>query len=481
MRQRTAAILLVAFFSLLNAGSSFAAQIALPSFADLVEQLSPSVVNISTTQKPDDSENNENGVVLQGVAPDGMMASESPQNMALGSGFVISDGGYILTNSHVVDNASDVSVIFSDNTSLQAKIIGSDAKTDLALLKVESPQTLMPVKFGDSDKIRVGDWILAIGNPFGLGGSVTAGIVSAKSRDIESGPYDNFIQTDASINQGSSGGPMFNLDGEVIGINTAIFSTTGVSQGIGFAIPSNLTHFVIEQLIKNGKVRRGWIGVRIQPNSEEISHSLGLQENQGIVVSGFADNSPAQKAGLEAGDIILTLDNTPVINARDFSRRIAETAVGQMVSVEIWRNHQKHQIKMTVEEMPEEVAAKPIKIVSEIPLSGTNQTDLDPLEATGLKLEDLDQEAIERFHLHPDSHGIIITHVSSGSQAEMKGLKAGDIIRQVDKKEVHRLSDVQNAVADAVFEDYRPVLLSVQTGENIHFVALKIRPSEVEK
>lgn len=478
MKQRTAVIMLVVF-SLLIAGSSSAAQIALPSFADLVEELSPSVVNISTTQKPDDAENNETGVVLHGVTPNGMIPSESPPNMALGSGFIINDDGYILTNSHVVDNASDVSVIFSDNTSLQAKIIGSDAKTDLALLKVDSTKKLLPVKFGDSDKIRVGDWILAIGNPFGLGGSVTAGIVSAKSRDIESGPYDNFIQTDASINQGSSGGPMFNLDGEVIGINTAIFSTTGGSQGIGFAIPSNLTHFVIEQLIKNGKVRRGWIGIRVQPNTTEIAHSLGLPEDRGIVVSGFADNSPAQKAGLETGDIILTHDNIPVNNPRDFSRRIAETAVGQTASLEIWRNRQKLQIKMPIAEMPEKVAAKPLKTPTEIPLSNGNPTDLDPLETAGLKLENIDRQTMEHFHLSPDSRGIIITQVLPGSQAEMKGLKAGDIIRQIDKKDVRNLDDLQNAVADAVFEDYRPVLLSVQTGDNIHFVALKIRPNEV--
>ncbi|MFR8205589.1 MAG: S1C family serine protease [Alphaproteobacteria bacterium] len=219
---------------------------------------------------------------------------QNPQQLSLGSGFIIDGDGYIITNNHVIDQAEEITVTLADNRQLTARLVGRDGKTDIALIKVEASEKLPAVKLGDSDKIRVGDWVLAIGNPFGLGGSVTAGIVSAKSRDIEAGPYDNFIQTDASINQGSSGGPMFNLDGEVIGINTAIFSTNGGSMGIGFAVPVNLTHFVIEQLKSKGKVERGWIGIKIQPNSGDIAHSLSQQAQRGVIVSSVS-KAPAPK------------------------------------------------------------------------------------------------------------------------------------------------------------------------------------------
>ena len=276
---------LVLFGLLLWPRFSSAEIVGLPSFADLVEQLSPSVVNISTTPKDENTEpHNE---FLNGTTSDSDIFSSSPSgHVALGSGFILDEEGYILTNSHVIENASEITVILHDNTPLAAVLVGTDKKTDLALIKVDTNRKLTPVKFGDSDKIRVGDWILAIGNPFGLGGSVTAGIISAKSRDIASGPYDNFIQTDASINQGSSGGPMFNLQGEVIGINTAIFSTTGGSMGIGFAIPANQAHFVIKQLKEQGKVTRGWIGIKIQPHADDIAKSLDLNEKQGIIIFG---------------------------------------------------------------------------------------------------------------------------------------------------------------------------------------------------
>lgn len=273
------------------------AQVPYPSFADLAEKSLPSVVNISIK-----GDNNVENYYNQSLS----------KHEALGSGFVIDEQGYIVTNFHVVSNASSIIVVLSDNTILEALLVGVDKKLDLALIKINTNKKLAAIKFGDSDKIRVGEWILAIGNPFGLGGSVTAGIVSAKSRDIESGSYDNFIQTDASINQGSSGGPMLNMAGEVIGINTAIFSTNGNSMGVGFAIPSNLAQWAINQIKKNGEVKRGWVGIKIQPSSSEISKSLGLKDNQGVVVSGVAENSPSQKAGIEAGDVILNFNGQAI-------------------------------------------------------------------------------------------------------------------------------------------------------------------------
>ena len=270
-----------------------------PSFADLTEKLTPGVVNISgfsNAQSEDDAAPSE----------------------ALGSGFIIDSAGHIITNNHVIDKADSISVTLHDNTKLEADVIGTDPKTDLALIKINANRPLSPVTLGDSDKIRVGDWILAIGNPFGLGSSVTAGIISAKSRDIESGPYDSFIQTDAAINQGNSGGPMFNMSGEVIGISSAIFSTTGANQGIGFAIPVNLANWVISQLKQHGTVKRGWIGIKIQPNTPEISANLGINANQGVVVSGTSETSPAREAGLQAGDIILNFNNLPIDNTKTF-------------------------------------------------------------------------------------------------------------------------------------------------------------------
>ena len=315
---------LFAFF-IASLGFSGEAGAQFPSFADLAEKLTPSVVNISSFSQSE-TENGE---------------GNTPLSESLGSGFIIDGNGYIITNNHVVDKAESISITLSDNTKTEARVIGKDPKTDLALIKIETKRPLNAVKFGDSDKIRVGDWVLAIGNPFGLGSSVTAGIVSAKSRDIESGPYDSFIQTDASINQGNSGGPMFNLQGEVIGISSAIFSTTGASQGVGFAIPANLAGWVISQLKEHGEVKRGWIGIKIQPNTPEIADSLGISANQGVVVSGVTEQGPAQKAGLQAGDIVLSFNRQPIDNTKNLSRLIAETKIGTPAPIEIWRSGQK--------------------------------------------------------------------------------------------------------------------------------------------
>ena len=357
---------LSAFFLALGSLSPAAAQSAAgtpyPSFADLVEKLSPSVVNISTTQKP---ENLEGGdvVSLKNLPENKQISPLGQEHYTLGSGFLLDEEGYIITNSHVIDRADKINVILSDNSQHQAKVIGTDNKTDLALIKIDTDKKLMPVNLGDSDKIRVGDWILAIGNPFGLGGSVTAGIVSAKSRDIESGPYDNFIQTDASINQGSSGGPMFNLDGEVIGINAAIFSTTGGNMGISFAIPVNNAKFVIRELKNSGSVKRGWIGVRVQPQLTE-ANSVGNIPN-GILISSVAEGSPAADAGIQAGDIILALNEQDMDSAQIFSRLVSESPVKGKITLKLWHNGQIENRIVNVEEMPAETNGQETAVVPE--------------------------------------------------------------------------------------------------------------------
>lgn len=357
---------LSAFFlalgSLSPAAAQSAAETPYPSFADLVEKLSPSVVNISTTQKP---ENLEGGdiISLKNLPENKQVAPLGQEHYALGSGFLLDEEGYIITNSHVIDRADKINVILSDNSQHQAKVIGTDNKTDLALIKIDTDKKLMPVNLGDSDKIRVGDWILAIGNPFGLGGSVTAGIVSAKSRDIESGPYDNFIQTDASINQGSSGGPMFNLDGEVIGINAAIFSTTGGNMGISFAIPVNNAKFVIRELKNSGSVKRGWIGVRVQPQLTE-ANSVGNIPN-GILISSVTEGSPAADAGIQAGDIILALNEQDMDSAQIFSRLVSESPVNGKITLKLWHNGQIENRIVNVKEMPAETGNPETAVVPE--------------------------------------------------------------------------------------------------------------------
>ena len=322
-----------------------------PSFADLVEKLSPSVVNISTTQKPENLEGGDIISLKNLPGSDGQISPLGQEHYALGSGFLVDEEGYILTNGHVIDHASSINVILVDNSQHQAKVIGTDSKTDLALIKIDTDKKLIPARLGDSDKIRVGDWILAIGNPFGLGGSVTAGIVSAKSRDIESGPYDNYIQTDASINQGNSGGPMFNLDGDVIGINTAIFSTTGGNMGISFAIPVNNAKFVIKELKKSGTVNRGWIGVRVLPQMMENNSIANIPT--GIQVSSVSENSPAAKAGIQAGDIITALNGNPAESAQIFSRLVSESAIDSTITLNIWRGGQFQTLDIKVKAMPQ--------------------------------------------------------------------------------------------------------------------------------
>ncbi len=446
---------LFAFF-IASLGFSGEAGAQFPSFADLAEKLTPSVVNISSFSQSE-TENGEGNTLL----------SES-----LGSGFIIDGNGYIITNNHVVDKAESISITLSDNTKTEARVIGKDPKTDLALIKIETKRPLNAVKFGDSDKIRVGDWVLAIGNPFGLGSSVTAGIVSAKSRDIESGPYDSFIQTDASINQGNSGGPMFNLQGEVIGISSAIFSTTGASQGVGFAIPANLAGWVISQLKEHGEVKRGWIGIKIQPNTPEIADSLGISANQGVVVSGVTEQGPAQKAGLQAGDIVLSFNRQPIDNTKNLSRLIAETKIGTPAPIEIWRSGQKQTLTVPIELMPEET---PLSAAKETASDAAETPDNgESLNIIGFTVKEISPELAERYKLAPSTSGVVVTDILPNSDASRKGIKIGDIIVKIDKRNIIGESAFHEYVNDARRENNRPVLLAIQGQEALHFVAVKL-------
>lgn len=446
---------LFAFF-IASLGFSGEAGAQFPSFADLAEKLTPSVVNISSFSQSE-TENGE---------------GNTPLSESLGSGFIIDENGYIITNNHVVDKAESISITLSDNTKTEARVIGKDPKTDLALIKIETKRPLNAVKFGDSDKIRVGDWVLAIGNPFGLGSSVTAGIVSAKSRDIESGPYDSFIQTDASINQGNSGGPMFNLQGEVIGISSAIFSTTGASQGVGFAIPANLAGWVISQLKKHGEVKRGWIGIKIQPNTPEIADSLGISANQGVVVSGITEQGPAQKAGLQAGDIVLSFNRQPIDNTKNLSRLIAETKIGTPAPIEIWRSGQKQTLTVPIELMPEET---PLSAAKETASDAAETPDNgESLNIIGFTVKEISPELAERYKLAPSTSGVVVTDILPNSDASRKGIKIGDIIVKIDKRNIIGESAFHEYVNDARRENNRPVLLAIQGQEALHFVAVKL-------
>ncbi len=432
-----------------------------PSFADLAEKLMPSVVNISSFTAPENTDTSN---------------ANAETSESLGSGFIIDKDGYIITNNHVVDKADSIQVTLFDNHRLEAKLIGKDPKTDLALIKIDAKTQLQPVTFGDSDKIRVGDWILAIGNPFGLGGSVTAGIVSAKSRDIESGPYDNFIQTDASINQGNSGGPMFNMSGEVIGISSAIFSTTGASQGIGFAIPVNLADWVIGQLKKFGTVKRGWIGIKIQPNSQEIAENLGISQNQGVVVSGFTPNGPAQRAGFVAGDIILSFNGETIDNTKNLSHMIAETPIGTLTSFEVWRNQKKIKLNVKIEQMPEEEPAQApsseaIEENADLP-PVANDEQIATLNIAGIKVKDLTPEVLSA--LKANINGVVVEDVLPNSDAAHKGVKIGDIIVKVDQRNVLNAQMFDEFVSDAYRENKRPILLAIQGVDALHFVAVKL-------
>ncbi len=462
-------VLLTFLSAFLGATSNAYGSSAPNSFADVVEGLLPTVVNISTTQTIED--NGPSGE-LEELFRDFLerRGAEPPQPRrasSLGSGFIIDPAGYIVTNHHVISGAEEITVRLSDDRTLPAILLGSDEETDLALLKVESDEPLPAAKWGDSEKARIGDWIIAIGNPFGLGGTVTAGIISAEQRDINAGRYDDFIQTDAAINKGNSGGPMFDMDGNVIGVNTAIFSPSGLSVGIGFAIPSQLASNVIGQLRRFGEVRRGWLGVRIQSVNEELAEGLKLDRPRGALVASVTTDGPAETAGIVQGDVIIEFDGREVREMRKLPRMVAETAIGDVVDVVVWRKGQKKTISVKLGELDlEEVAALPEPSEPE-----QRELEVAPL---GLELGSITPEAREEFQLAEDLAGVLITYVDPAGNAAAKGISQGDVIVEVDQDMVTAPGEVMERIDTAKEDGRRVVTLLVSRQGEHRWVAVRI-------
>ena len=442
------------------------------SFADQAEALSPAVVNISTTTIVNDGPSADMPQFPPGSPFEDFFRNFGDDNRqrrasSLGSGFIIDDAGIVVTNFHVIENAEEITVTLADETTFVAEVLGQDQKTDIAVLKIDPGDTqLTAVPFGDSDNLRVGDWVLAIGNPFGLGGTVTAGIVSARGRDIGNGPYDDFIQTDASINRGNSGGPLFNLDGEVIGINTAIFSQSGGSVGIGFAISSNLAKRVTQQLAEYGTTRRGWLGVFIQEVTPEIAESLGLDEAGGALVSSVNDKSPAKAAGLEPGDVITSFDGKKIDRMRDLPRIVAETDIGATVDVELVRNGSEMTVQVTLGELEK---AELVGLIGE----GEQETgSAESFDKLGFAVEDLTAALAEEYGLDPETRGVIVTEVVEGGPAFAKGLEVGNIIKRFGQRRVADAADLAKSVAETQEAGRAGVLLLVESDGRERFIQI---------
>ncbi|MEO1492938.1 MAG: DegQ family serine endoprotease [Pseudomonadota bacterium] len=456
-----------------------AARGAPDSFADLAEQLSPAVVNISTSQTVE-RQNSPNGGpqlpegspfedLFRDLFPHGGQPGGPRRVQSLGSGFVISPDGIIVTNNHVIEDADEITVSFPDGTSLKAEVRGTDPQTDLAVLKVESETPLPFVNFGDSDGARVGDWVLAIGNPFGYSGSVSAGIISARNRDINAGRYDDFIQTDAAINRGNSGGPLFNMDGEVIGVNTAIISPTGGSIGIGFSVPSNLAKKVVSQLQDFGVTRRGWLGVRIQTVNDELAEALGMEKAMGALVAEVTPGGPAEAAGIEAGDVVIKFDGQDVEEMRDLPRIVADTAVDKAVRVVVFRKGKTKTVKVTVGLLDEEQ----IQAAAVRPNSDDGGTGTD-IPAIGMTLRPLSSEARSEFGIGDDVAGVLVSDVASEGVAADKGIKPGDVIVEVGQEPVSSPTEVETRVNEASEAGRKSVLFLIQSEGDLRFVPLTI-------
>lgn len=456
------------------------------SVADLAESLLGSVVNISTSQRvsqrrpgnrgprtpqvPDGSPFQE---FFDELFPDGNNDGPRTRN-SLGSGFVISEDGYIVTNNHVIADADEVTANFSDGTKLIAEVVGRDPKTDLAVLKVEPDQPLTAVEIGDSSTARIGDWVMAIGNPFGFGRTVTVGIISAIGRDINSGPYDDFIQTDASINKGNSGGPLFNMEGQVVGINTAIISPTGGSIGLGFAIPTSLARGVIDQLVEFGETRRGWLGVQIQTVTDDVAEALGLDRARGALVGDVMRGGPAEKSGMKPGDLVLSFDGKPVEEMRDLPKIVADTAVGKEVDVVVLRDSEEQTLKVEVgrlEDSERELAAA----TDEDEKTDGDSADAPPVYLLGLELEPVTEEMRAAEELGDNIQGLLIASVEPGSHAEDKGVTAGEIVVEVGQEPVKTIEEVKARLEELEKKGRRfaMVMLTSKTGD-VRQVALRI-------
>jgi len=470
-----AMLALLALLAWALAVSPVRAQDRPPSFADLAEQVSPAVVNI-TTSTTVAAQMDRNFPQLPEGAPfqdffneffnrDGQQQPRPRQSQSLGSGFVISEDGYIVTNNHVIEGADEIRIEFFSGLNLTAELIGTDPATDIALLKVEHDEPLPAVRFGDSEAARVGDWVIAVGNPLGQGFSVSAGIISARGRALQ-GNYDDYIQTDAAINRGNSGGPLFSMTGEVIGVNTAILSPTGGSIGIGFAMSSNVAERVIAQLQEFGSTRRGWLGVRIQDVTEDVADALGLPRASGALVTDVMEG-PSREAGMMAGDVITRFDGGNVSDTRDLVRRVADAGVGRAVDVIVFRDGEEQNLQVTLGLREESTAAAR-------PGPDTPPAPAAPVEYLGMELAELDEMVREQMALPPGTMGLVIQSVEPGSDAEIKGLRAGDVITEAGQTPVSTLAEFGERVDEAREAGRRTLLLMVRRGDDPRFVALSL-------
>ncbi len=470
------------------------------SFAPLARRLLPAVVNISsvigggaparpnqrqeapdTPQAPPGSpfeeffrdffnRNRPPGGGAPGQQEGQQQPQQRPRGQSMGSGFVIDPSGIIVTNNHVIENATEVNVILQDNTTLRAEVLGTDPRTDLAVLRVRPAAPLPSVPWGNSDDALVGDWVLAIGNPFGLGGTVTAGIVSARGRDIRQGPFDDFIQTDAAINRGNSGGPLINMRGEVVGINTAIYSPSGGSIGIGFSIPSNLARGITAQLAQGGRVRRGWLGVNIQQVTDEIAESLGLQGGaRGALVSRVQDGAPAEQGGVRNGDVVLRFNNQDVRDIRALPRLVAETAVGAQVPVTVWRDGREVTVQVTLGELP----ADP-QLASATPNAAPQPGRPTEITGMGMRVAAITPEIRERLRLRPEQRGVAVVEVLPNSPASERELRAGDVIVEVQQERVNTPQELAQRVDQLRRQGRGTALFLVESQNGQRFVPLRL-------
>jgi serine protease Do len=466
--------------------ASIAAARGPENIADVAEQVIDAVVNISTSQKVDARVGN-----MPDLPPGSPMeeffeeffknrrgqgdGDRAPRRVnSLGSGFIIDPSGLVVTNNHVIADADEINVILNDGTKLPAQLVGKDSKSDLALLRVKTDRTLKAVKFGDSDKLRLGEWVIAIGNPFSLGGTVTAGIVSARNRDINSGPYDNYIQTDAAINRGNSGGPLFNLNGDVVGVNTAIISPSGGSIGIGFAVPSNSAVAVIDQLRQFGETRRGWLGVRIQQVTDDIAESLGIKPPHGALVAGVDEKGPAKPAGIEPGDVVVKFDGHDVREMHDLPRIVADTPVGKEVDVVVIRKGKEETRKVTIgrlEDGEHMAAANSDKDNAQPPKTAVQKT-------LGLELSILSDDLRKKFKVRDNVKGVLVTAVdpSVASSSPDKRLSPGDVIVEVQYQAVGNPADLQSRIDQLKTQGKKVAMLLVSNADgDTRFVALGLQ------
>ncbi|MEL6504340.1 MAG: DegQ family serine endoprotease [Pseudomonadota bacterium] len=470
---------------------SMPVQAAPASVADLADSLIGAVVNISTSQNVKGTGNRSGRGAQRPRVPEGSPFQDffdeffrqqertprqrrSPRRVqSLGSGFVIDPEGIIITNNHVIADADEITIEFTDGSELIAEVVGTDPKTDIAVLKVTPEKPLQAVAFGPSKSARVGDWVMAIGNPFGQGSSVTLGIVSAINRDIRSGPYDSFIQTDAAINRGNSGGPLFNMDGQVIGINTAIISPSGGSIGLGFSVPSDLAVNVVQQLREFGETRRGWLGVSIQPVTDDIAESLAMDEARGALVAGMTPKGPAKNSGLQVGDVILKFDGRDIMKMRDLPRIVADTPVGKSVDVVVLRKGNEETVPVTLGRL--EDGEKLIAANRDKGVETAEPEEEKPVVAMGMTFEELNDETRAEAGIDASVSGVLIADVDADSQAAEKGIKAGSVISEIGQEAVNSPEDVEKRLA-ALKKDGRKkaLLLVAQKDGQLGFIVLDL-------